>query len=468
MLGSSLARTRLLAVPLLLSLLSEVAPVAAQTPPSYSLTFLGSAGSVSDLSEAGVVVGQVSVGGATRGYAVSKGAALQLLPLAAGDKSSWALDVNEQGVIVGATSVQTSPEFGGRAGAWNPDGMGGYVLQELGKLPGHTGSVATAVNNLGDVVGYSVTGMFRYPVWFTSPAGVMDLNPFGVFDPQSINDQRQFCDRTGRRMDLDTLTVEFLGFPPSPPNYQATLGYAINAYGAVAGTAVLTTSTSCVYQAARYVDGVGWTTLTPCSSKANAYDINDLGDVIYQAITIYGLVHLEGIGDYDPQALLASSAKDWDLLTSFSMDINSRRQIAAIATNPLTGQTGVVLLDPVWTCQADLGFGGPGTAQLMACGGSLATGTTTDLTLWGVPANGPVFLVAGLSANPTPFKGGTLVPLPLLLVAPFVAGPAGTLVVPGISGGGGPASVFVQFVRQDPGLPGGYGFSNAVQLDFLP
>ena len=72
----------------------------------------------------------------------------------------------------------------------------------------------------------------------------MDLNPFGVFDPQSLNDARQFCDRTGRRMDLDTLAVETLTLPAGPPNYQAALGYSISESGQVAGTLVLATSTS--------------------------------------------------------------------------------------------------------------------------------------------------------------------------------------------------------------------------------
>ncbi len=452
----------------LTSALFLAAPASAQSPPRYTATFLGEATVVNDLSETGTGVGQVYVGNATRGWVASATAPMQLLPLAPGDGSSWALDVAETGTIVGSLSTSTtSPEFGGRAVAWQPDGLGGYTIVELGKLPGHLGAVATAVNNLGDILGYSRTGMFRYPVWFNSPGGIMDLNPFGVFDPQSINDQRQFCDRTGRRMDLDTLVVEDLGLPSGPTGYGATTGYAINSFGQVAGTAVLATSTSCVYQAARYVDGVGWQILTNCSPHANAHDINDHGDTLYQATQIEERVRFEGLGEHDPESLLAPSAAQFDLLTSFRMAINDARQLLGIATDTLTGQTGAVLLDPIGAYQADVGFGGPGPMELSAFGGDLSSGTTVDVTLVGAPAFTDVFVVLAVAGNPLPFKGGTLVALPFAL-ATFPTGSAGTFVVPGIKGGGGPASIWVQCLRPDADQPEGFSFSNAVRLDFQP
>jgi hypothetical protein len=458
-----MARTLALAACLLVTL-----PAAAQQPPTYSVNFLGAADSVNALSETGVVTGQRFLGGNTRGWVASATTPLQLLPLPAGDQSSWALDVSEQGVIVGALSTSISPEFQGRAAKWLPDGSGGYTVHELGKLPGHSGSIATAVNNLGDIIGWSNTGMFRYPVLFSAPGGVLDLNPLGVFDPQSINDARVFVDKQGRRMDLDTMTVENLGLPQGPPSYSATTGYAINELGSIAGTAVLSTSTSCVYQATRYVDGAGWQMLSPCSGVANAYDINDQGDVLYKAyLSLVNLLRLEGYGDFDLQTLLEPQDQHWDVL-GFGADINSARQFAAIVDDTTGAQTGVALLTPIQTCQASLGFAGPGPAQLAVCGGDLSTGTSTDLTLWGLPAFGQAFLVAGLVGTPTPLKGGTLVPVPFLLLAPVVAGPAGTLVLDGIPGGGGPAALFVQSVHADGSLPGGFGFSNAVRLDFLP
>jgi hypothetical protein len=453
-------------LPSVLALLAA-GSAAAQTPPTYAVQFLGPADGVATLTETGVAVGQATVAGFTRGYVASATGGYQLLPLAAGDKSSWALDASEAGVVVGAVSGSLSPEFGGRAVKWLPDGAGGFTVHELGKLPGHIGSVATAVNNLGDIVGYSKTGMFRYPVLFSAPGGVLDLNPLGVFDPQSINDARVFVDKQGKRMDLDTFAVESLGLPPGPTSYQAVTGYAINEHGHVAGTAVLATSTGCVYQAARFVDGPGWQLLSPCSGLANAFDINDLGDVIYQWALIDPILHLEGLGEFGVQQLLQPADQDWDVL-AFAMDINSSRQLAVVAQDKDSGQVGAVLLTPTWTCQANLGYGGPGMSSLTVCGGDLAAGTSADLTLSGVPSFGLAFLVAGLSEAPTPLKGGVLVPVPFQLLLPVVAGPAGTTIEAAIPGGGGPLEVFVQAVHLDAELPGGWGFSNAVRLDVLP
>lgn len=452
----------------LVVLAALAAPSRAQSPPTYALHFLGPADGVNTLSETGVVVGQATVGGFTRGFVASVADGYALLPLGAGDKSSWALDVNEQGVIVGALSPSLSPEFGPRAVRWVPDGAGGWLVQELGKLPGHIGSVATAVNNLGDIVGYSKTGMFRYAVWFTAPGGVQDLNPLGVFDPQSINDARVFVDKQALRMDLDTFVVEDLGLPPGPISYQATTGYAINEHGHVAGTAVLATSTSCVYQAARFVDGSGWHLLSPCSSMANASDINDLGDVIYQWVFLDRLVHLEGIGDFGVQQLLQPADQGWDVL-AFGMDLNSRRELAIMVHHVGgAGEVGAALLVPTWTCQPELGFAGPGLSHLTVCGGDLSAGTAADITLSGVPALGLAWLVAAPSATPTPAKGGVLVPVPIALLVPVLGGPAGTVVLPDVPGGGGPLSVWVQAVHPDGALPGGWGFSNGVEAQLLP
>jgi len=446
--------------------LSLGANLAAQSPPQYSVTFLGPADSVGALSETGIVVGQTYVGNATRGWVASVGAPLALLPLPPGDQSSWALDVNEHGVVVGAVSVQISPEFQGRAVSWLPDGKGGYSVHELGKLPGHIGSVATALNDLGDIVGYSKTGMFRYAVLFSAPGGVLDLNPLGVFDPQAINEQRQMLDKQFKRLDLDTMQVETFPLPPGPPSYQAATGYAINDLGQMAGTAVLATSTNCVYQAARYMDGFGWELLSPCSGIANAHDLNDLGDVLFKWALIDNIVHLEGLGNFAPQQLVSPEDGSWSVVASFNMDINDARQLAVMVTDASKGLTGAALLMPIGSQAADLGFGGPGPAQL-SVDGEFSSGGQSVLTVWGAPVAAVVWIAAGLDAAPAPFKGGTLVPVPILLLLPLGTGPTGTAhaMVPG---GGGPLSVYLQAITLDAGLPAGFGLSNAVRVDLLP
>ncbi|MHC5211789.1 MAG: hypothetical protein ACYTG2_13805 [Planctomycetota bacterium] len=149
--------------------------------------------------------------------------------------------------------------------------------------------------------------------------------------------------------------------------------------------------------------------------------------------------------------------------TAFHMHIGSQ-----------TGSTFGKFVDSTLTlelagdvCQTDLGFGGPGSVSLSICGEALAAGGTATLSLEGAPAFAPVFLAVGVNLGPTPFKGGTLVPVPLLLTLPFVADGSGGLVLP-VPGGSGPLTVYLQAVVSDGGQPLGYALSNALQVELLP
>lgn len=119
------------------------------------------------------------------------------------------------------------------------------------------------------------------------------------------------------------------------------------------------------------------------------------------------------------------------------------------------------------TCQPDLGFGGPGTMVIEACGDVLATGGTSLLSLTGAPVSSPIFFPMGTSNLPTPFKGGTLVPVPFLLIVQVASDADGAFSIP-LAGGEGPLSLVLQAVAPDGTLPGGFALSNALQLDFLP
>jgi len=119
------------------------------------------------------------------------------------------------------------------------------------------------------------------------------------------------------------------------------------------------------------------------------------------------------------------------------------------------------------SCQTDLGFGGPGTLALSLCGEGLASGQTSDLSLTGALPNAAVTFFLGLANDPTPFKGGTLVPLPVLVSVTVQADGAGEFSAP-VPGGGGPVTFFIQAVSPDGALPGGFAISNALQVDVLP
>lgn len=444
-------------------------PTGAQTPPSYGLTFLGEASAVSALSTGGQVIGQRLVAGNSRALVLRAGQAPLLLPLPAGQVSSSAFDQNELGQVVGAVSAFSSTEFAPRAARWDPDGQGGFNCTLLGQLPGHSGGAALAINDLGDVVGYSTLGSFRTPVWFNAPGGIFDLTPLQLFDPRAINSERVLCDATGRRADLDDLSVELLPLPAGPPSYIAAAGGDINSGGAVAGRLVLATSSGCVYRAARYLDGAGWQLLSPCGPVAGAFEINLRGDVLYTAFTVLTpLLHLEGLGDFGLSALLAPSTAGWEFSTGLGLAIDDSRRIATWARNPATGQQGAVLLTPTWTEQPSVGPGGPSHAVLSVSGAPLASGASADLLLTGATPAGPVWLIVGAAQIGLPLFAGLLGPLPETPVGPLALDASGSLSLPALAGGQGPLSLFVQALFPAPALPQGVGFSNTLRLDFLP
>ena len=72
-------------------------------------------------------------------------------------------------------------------------------------------------------------------------------------------------------------------------------------------------------------------------------------------------------------------------------------------------------------------------------------------------------------ANPTflPFLSATVVPWPPQVALTLGLDEGGSVALP-LSGGGGPASLFLQAVAFDAALPGGFAVSNAVQANFLP
>ena len=313
-------------------------------PPRYEATFLGEGG-VIEMNESGTAVGVASTNGQQAWVADPT---FRLLPVPEGMQSSVANDINDLGEIVGAVGPYYSVEFGGHAVLWTPDGEGGYTVEILNGLPGEAASLATALNNLGDIVGFSSDGTYRHAVLFQRNGNAFDLNDTGVFDPVDVNDQRMMVDSsfTVKRLNLNTMIVEDLGKPQG--SYIATAASAINERNQVAGAAILSNGGNCILVAALYTDGIGWQILSTCGSGNGVYDINDRGDLV-MGLNVTSSVRFEGIGTFDIESLIDASVGHWYVFKYLGLAINNSRLMVVGATNPQTGQTGAVLLTPAYS-----------------------------------------------------------------------------------------------------------------------
>lgn len=130
---------------------------------------------------------------------------------------------------------------------------------------------------------------------------------------------------------------------------------------------------------------------------------------------------------------------------------------------------GSVMTEILSTCQPDVGFAGPGNAALSICGGDLSLGTNATLRLVGGPPSGTVFALGTSTLQPASVAAGTAIDLTPDFLLSFPTSPAGVFILPGIPGGGGPLSVYLQMAFVDPAqvpIWPHVGFSNAVNVNF--
>lgn len=114
----------------------------------------------------------------------------------------------------------------------------------------------------------------------------------------------------------------------------------------------------------------------------------------------------------------------------------------------------------------DLGQGLAGThgAPLLLGNGALVADSEVDLALSNALALAPATLIIGLSNLSAPFKGGVLVPNPLLLIGGLLTDAAGTLELSGTWPSGAPAgfTTYYQHWIIDPIGPVGLAASNGL------
>jgi hypothetical protein len=114
----------------------------------------------------------------------------------------------------------------------------------------------------------------------------------------------------------------------------------------------------------------------------------------------------------------------------------------------------------------DVGLALPGTAgpPTLAGSGHLIGGDAMALTLDDARPNASAFLIVGFSGLVAPFKGGTLVPNPDLILGPFPTGAGGGFTLPGTWPVGLPELLKLWFQAwiQDPVGPAGFAASNGL------
>ena len=333
---------RITAATLFALIVGAAQPLAA-APPRYRVEFIAPAHGAAAINIHGQVAGTIIIGSDARAFVSDPATGYRLLPLPAGWADSRAADINDSGVIVGAADEIFAER--GHAVAWIPDGSGGYEIQFLGQLPGslYVGSVATAINNLGDIVGYTIRqGADDGPsTLFSDPP--VDLSALGLDNrANGVNDDRIVVG--GRtRLDLNTLSLEFI-------SEASIYAWDINDDGQVAGHRRYTTE---LVMPVRYTDGIGWEDLLPGGTKhGSAYGVARGGVTILEnSATVF--VHLRDEGPFALNNLLADGSEAWVFWASFRGDVNDRGQITTTATNLVSGDGGVVRLTPVDSCYAD-------------------------------------------------------------------------------------------------------------------
>ncbi|MCC6233905.1 MAG: hypothetical protein IT580_14770, partial [Verrucomicrobiales bacterium] len=320
---------------------------AADAPPAYTLQFLGE-GSVVGINNRTMVVGfrtHPSTGVQTPLVSVS-GAPWSVLPTPAGASAAFPTDLNDAGVVVG---VATLPG-GRRAVRWIPSDAG-YSVELLPLLPGELASYATGINNLGEIVG-ARAGILGTPFgfgWFYSDAGgLVGLDAaYGWFaTPDGINDGGVILAGT-QTFDTRTGTLTDVGLS-GPTQYNPIGGVDINAAGQIVGAASLRSTSLNVVSVFKYQPGDGWTFLSGSSRYTVANDINNLGDVGWGELGAG--ISFVGLGNYALGSLLdpATAAAGW-VITGNGCLLNDLREVATVARNSVTGQSGAVVLLPAGT-----------------------------------------------------------------------------------------------------------------------
>jgi hypothetical protein len=143
-----------------------------------------------------------------------------------------------------------------------------------------------------------------------------------------------------------------------------------------------------------------------------------------------------------------------------------------VEATDLAGNTGLsaahVFLQGGGAPWSDLGFGlaGAGGVPTLFATGSLVPGSPGTLDLTGAAPSATAFLFLSFTSTPTPFKGGTLAPVPVALTIPMVTNVTGAIPLSWASWPDGlppGTTLYLQYAVADAGAPAGTALSNALK-----
>lgn len=393
------------------SLLAQVPTYRVDTVATYATTT-----TLRGASEAGHLVGDQVVIGYSQPFVATLENGLVHLPLPEGYLSGLAMDVNSAGVVVGTVSTNGFAWDSGEPSLWSPGDGGSYevhlleypaTVQALGQTMSTSGGQAVAINDAGQVVGFTrIQGFIGGPTTlFSATAEPVNLQDLGFQATVRDLNSHGIIVGGGLRMDLATGEVTDLGLPGpySGIPFTDVIGYAINDLNEVVAAANLASTVYENYLTYVHSDADGWWQTNPAqlpSRFVGFYDNNNLGDVSASGGVLF---RDEDVLVEDVSGLLEASFDSWQVGLGF---IDDQRRIATSAING--SQNALVLLTPLVFGDADLDdqVDMADLALVAAAYGMVGTAWADgDFDRSGITDYQDLLLMAARYDDPTPLDG---------------------------------------------------------------
>ncbi len=164
-----------------------------------------------------------------------------------------------------------------------------YAIQDLGNLGGSLFTQATAINNQGEVVGFSTNAALNPEAFtWTSKTGMVALPNLGstpmLSAAWSINDNGEVAGEYPTSSGIQAVTWNGGTISVvAPPNTIGSQAYGINLNGQVVGSAQPSSSPGNTPQAFLFENGTASLLGTLGGSTSTAYAINNSGEVVGSA-----------------------------------------------------------------------------------------------------------------------------------------------------------------------------------------